>query len=268
MAKKKDQKKGVFCLEGPWFGLKDRTSMEPVLAAIGDPEGLQGSLPPLRRRDARGVRLLPEKVGGSVLSRDAPDPLSRLPWRVWRDRRRRGTQHLGDAGRSGGASRGSLQGTRHPLRFVQHGCRPRSRVEEVPSLAPRHSPSAGTRKRSTGWSPPRSTCSFWEAYRTRPSFRSAAWRSSTGSSRAGRPGSTGSWASGCGCGTEPAPLGVLFGCAVRHEGEWFRGPVRLHAPGSEAHAEAGSLQGPARLLPLSRRMRRCISLTNFRVSPK
>ena len=34
MAKKKDQKKGVFCLEGPWFGVKDRTSMEPVLRLL------------------------------------------------------------------------------------------------------------------------------------------------------------------------------------------------------------------------------------------
>ena len=34
MAKKKDQKKGVFCLEGPWWGVKDRTSMEPVLRLL------------------------------------------------------------------------------------------------------------------------------------------------------------------------------------------------------------------------------------------
>ena len=34
MAKKKDQKKGVFCLEGPWWGVKDRTSVEPVLRLL------------------------------------------------------------------------------------------------------------------------------------------------------------------------------------------------------------------------------------------
>ena len=34
MAKKKAQKKGVFCLEGPWFGVKDRTSMEPVVRLL------------------------------------------------------------------------------------------------------------------------------------------------------------------------------------------------------------------------------------------
>ena len=34
MAKKKDQRKGVFCLEGPWWGVKDRTSLEPVLRLL------------------------------------------------------------------------------------------------------------------------------------------------------------------------------------------------------------------------------------------
>lgn len=34
MAKKKDQKKGVFCLEGPWWGVKDRSSVEPVLRLL------------------------------------------------------------------------------------------------------------------------------------------------------------------------------------------------------------------------------------------
>ena len=31
MAKKKDEKKGIFCLEGEWRGVKDTTSVEPVL---------------------------------------------------------------------------------------------------------------------------------------------------------------------------------------------------------------------------------------------
>ena len=34
MAKRKDQKKGVFCLEGPWWGIKDKSSVEPVLRLL------------------------------------------------------------------------------------------------------------------------------------------------------------------------------------------------------------------------------------------
>ncbi|MCE2514405.1 MAG: hypothetical protein J4F37_05220 [Acidobacteria bacterium] len=48
MAKKKDQRKGVFCLEGPWFGVKDRTSMEPVLRLL---ETLKGYKVPYLRFD-------------------------------------------------------------------------------------------------------------------------------------------------------------------------------------------------------------------------
>ena len=41
MAKKKDQKKGVFCLEEPaWFGnIKDKTSIEPVLRLLENSSG-------------------------------------------------------------------------------------------------------------------------------------------------------------------------------------------------------------------------------------
>ena len=34
MAKKKDEKKGIFCLEGEWRGVKDTTSVEPVLRLL------------------------------------------------------------------------------------------------------------------------------------------------------------------------------------------------------------------------------------------
>ena len=34
MAKKKGQKKGVFCLEGPRWGVEDRSSLEPVLRLL------------------------------------------------------------------------------------------------------------------------------------------------------------------------------------------------------------------------------------------
>lgn len=32
--KKKDQKKGIFCLEGHWWGVKDQTTVEPVLTLL------------------------------------------------------------------------------------------------------------------------------------------------------------------------------------------------------------------------------------------
>ena len=34
MAKKKDEKKGIFCLEGDWWDVKDTTSVEPVLRLL------------------------------------------------------------------------------------------------------------------------------------------------------------------------------------------------------------------------------------------
>ena len=34
MAKAKSDKKGVFCLEGDWHGVKDRTSVEPTLRLL------------------------------------------------------------------------------------------------------------------------------------------------------------------------------------------------------------------------------------------
>ena len=34
MAKTKDQKKGIFCLEGSWWGVKDKTSIEPMLRLL------------------------------------------------------------------------------------------------------------------------------------------------------------------------------------------------------------------------------------------
>ena len=34
MAKKKDDRKGIFCLEGDWWGVKDRTSVEPTLRLL------------------------------------------------------------------------------------------------------------------------------------------------------------------------------------------------------------------------------------------
>ena len=34
MAKKKNEKKGVFCLEGDWWGVRDRTSVEPMLRLL------------------------------------------------------------------------------------------------------------------------------------------------------------------------------------------------------------------------------------------
>ena len=34
MAKTKDQRKGIFCLEGHWWGVKDKTTVEPVLRLL------------------------------------------------------------------------------------------------------------------------------------------------------------------------------------------------------------------------------------------
>lgn len=34
MAKRKDQRKGIFCLEGPWWGVKGKTTVEPVLRLL------------------------------------------------------------------------------------------------------------------------------------------------------------------------------------------------------------------------------------------
>lgn len=34
MAKKKNDRKGIFCLEGDWWGVKDRTSVEPTLRLL------------------------------------------------------------------------------------------------------------------------------------------------------------------------------------------------------------------------------------------
>ncbi len=39
MAKKKDQRKGVFCLEGQWWGVKDKTTVEPVLQLLATLSG-------------------------------------------------------------------------------------------------------------------------------------------------------------------------------------------------------------------------------------
>ena len=34
MMKKTDDKKGIFCLEGEWWGVKDTSSVEPVLRLL------------------------------------------------------------------------------------------------------------------------------------------------------------------------------------------------------------------------------------------
>ena len=43
MAKTKDQRKGVFCLEGPWCGVKDKTTVEPVLRLLETLSGYNAS---------------------------------------------------------------------------------------------------------------------------------------------------------------------------------------------------------------------------------
>lgn len=34
MAKAKSDRLGIFCLEGDWWGVKDRTSVEPILRLL------------------------------------------------------------------------------------------------------------------------------------------------------------------------------------------------------------------------------------------
>ena len=48
MAKTKDQRKGIFCLEGHWWGVKDTTTVEPVLRLL---ETLSGFNTSYRRYD-------------------------------------------------------------------------------------------------------------------------------------------------------------------------------------------------------------------------
>lgn len=43
MAKKKSQRKGIFCLEGHWWGVKDKTSIEPVLRLLETLSGFNAS---------------------------------------------------------------------------------------------------------------------------------------------------------------------------------------------------------------------------------
>ena len=43
MAKTKDQRKGIFCLEGQWGGVKDKTTVEPVLRLLETMSGYNAS---------------------------------------------------------------------------------------------------------------------------------------------------------------------------------------------------------------------------------
>lgn len=43
MAKTKNQSKGIFCLEGHWWGVKDRTTVEPVLRLLETVGGYRAS---------------------------------------------------------------------------------------------------------------------------------------------------------------------------------------------------------------------------------
>ena len=43
MAKTKDQRKGIFCLEGHWRSVKDKTSLEPVLRLLETMSGYNAS---------------------------------------------------------------------------------------------------------------------------------------------------------------------------------------------------------------------------------
>lgn len=46
--RKKDQNKGIFCLEGHWWGVKDQTTVEPVLTLLNSQAGYKV---PYRRYD-------------------------------------------------------------------------------------------------------------------------------------------------------------------------------------------------------------------------
>ena len=124
MAKKKDQRKGIFCLEGHWWGVKGKTTVEPVLRLL---ETQADYRTPYRHYDVathEGLDFYLKKWRGASLS---DFPILYLGFHG-----APGELHVGE-GRDKSlsledlaAARRGLQGTRSSSRVLLHSRRTRS----------------------------------------------------------------------------------------------------------------------------------------------
>ena len=180
MAKKKHQKKGVFCLEGPWWGVKDRTSIEPVLRLL---ETHTDYRVPYLHFDV-GTReefdfYLKKWAGASFRE---THPILYLAFHgdegeISVGEGRSTSLTLDDlAERLEGRCKGRVIHFGSCGTAAAHGRELKKFLARTEALAV-----CGYREEVDWLSPPRSTCSCSDASRARPSSRSAAWRSSTGS---------------------------------------------------------------------------------------